>query len=430
MGESLKIVELQVENVKRIKAARIKPSPDNNMILISGANSQGKSTIIDSILYALAGGESMKDLHRPIHGDAEEGKIVLDLGDYIVTRRFRRPNKTDLVIESADGSIRAPQTLLDRIYDNQALDPSIFLNASEKEQRNMFAKAVGVDLEAWENKKSIIYNKRTDLNRTLKTTEGHLKSLLKPDKDTPEKELNSDAVLEKMEAAQKSNAKRNTDLIEINRLESTVKQMENELLRIEAQIAELKKLKIDTEKKKTTTASALNRLSSTITEEVDLTQFKEKLAEIEKTNKAVRHAQAYRSTVEQVQKLTVESNRYTAQLKKMDVDLKKQIQGAKLPVPGLSFSEDGNLLYDDLPFSQAGDAERLAVAVGIAMAQNPRLRIIRIRDGNGFDEKALDAIEAMCKEDNYQVWMEKIVKGARAGILIEDGEIKDDDTNV
>lgn len=49
----IKINELQLENVKRIKAVKLEPA-QNGLTVIGGKNGQGKTSVIDSIAWALA----------------------------------------------------------------------------------------------------------------------------------------------------------------------------------------------------------------------------------------------------------------------------------------------------------------------------------------------------------------------------------------
>ena len=54
----LKINKLEIENVKRIKAVKVEPSL-NGLTIIGGKNNQGKTSVLDSIAWAL-GGERFK----------------------------------------------------------------------------------------------------------------------------------------------------------------------------------------------------------------------------------------------------------------------------------------------------------------------------------------------------------------------------------
>ena len=48
----VKINSLEIENVKRIKAVKIKPEK-SGLTVIGGKNNQGKTSVLDSIAWAL-----------------------------------------------------------------------------------------------------------------------------------------------------------------------------------------------------------------------------------------------------------------------------------------------------------------------------------------------------------------------------------------
>lgn len=51
---SIAINKLEIENVKRIKAVKVEPSP-TGLTVIGGNNNQGKTSVLDSIAWALGG---------------------------------------------------------------------------------------------------------------------------------------------------------------------------------------------------------------------------------------------------------------------------------------------------------------------------------------------------------------------------------------
>ena len=54
MTEPVKINELLIENVKRVKAVQFEPSADG-LTIIGGRNGQGKTSVLDAIAWALGG---------------------------------------------------------------------------------------------------------------------------------------------------------------------------------------------------------------------------------------------------------------------------------------------------------------------------------------------------------------------------------------
>ena len=50
----MKINTLEIENVKRVKAVKLEPSA-NGLTIIGGKNGQGKTSVLDAIMWGLGG---------------------------------------------------------------------------------------------------------------------------------------------------------------------------------------------------------------------------------------------------------------------------------------------------------------------------------------------------------------------------------------
>ena len=70
----MKIVSLEVQNVKRVKAVTLEPSPDG-LTTIGGRNGQGKTSVLDALAYAL-GGEKLAPTNYRREGAAGESRIT------------------------------------------------------------------------------------------------------------------------------------------------------------------------------------------------------------------------------------------------------------------------------------------------------------------------------------------------------------------
>ena len=67
--ETMKINQLEVENVKRIKAVKVEPTA-NGLTIIGGNNNQGKTSVLDAIAWALGG-----DRYRPSQA-TRDGSLI------------------------------------------------------------------------------------------------------------------------------------------------------------------------------------------------------------------------------------------------------------------------------------------------------------------------------------------------------------------
>lgn len=73
MADSIKINKLEIENVKRIKAVKIEPTK-NGLTIVGGNNNQGKTSVLDSIAWALGG-----DRYKPSNASRDGSTIPPNL---------------------------------------------------------------------------------------------------------------------------------------------------------------------------------------------------------------------------------------------------------------------------------------------------------------------------------------------------------------
>src|SRR3990172_5374450 len=137
----MKIIELQSENIERLKAVRIKP--DGSLVQSTGKNGAGKTSVLDSITMALAGGDVIPE--KPIREGENKAKIVVDLGDIKVTRTWTGNDKTYLAVETKEGAkYPSPQALLDILTGKLSFDPLEFARMEPNKQVETLRQLVGI----------------------------------------------------------------------------------------------------------------------------------------------------------------------------------------------------------------------------------------------------------------------------------------------
>ncbi len=123
----MKIIGLQAERIKRIVAVDIKPN--GNLVQITGKNAQGKTSVLDSIWWALGGLANVQG--RPIKDGENNAFIKLDLGEIVVTRKFKKVGENEftstLSVETAEGTnVSSPQKVLDELLGELSFNPLEF----------------------------------------------------------------------------------------------------------------------------------------------------------------------------------------------------------------------------------------------------------------------------------------------------------------
>jgi len=430
----MKIISLQAENFKKLHAIEI--TPDGNFVQITGRNGQGKSSTLDAIWVALAGiGVAPK---QPIRKGAEAARIRLDLGEIKVTRHFKAAEDgaytTSLTVESAEGArYPSPQKLLDTLLGAMSFDPLAFSRMDAKSQFDALRKFVPeIDFEAIDRAQLGDYQKRTEINRRLKDAKASAEGIRVAD-TAPVQQIDESALVAKLKEAGDHNsdvtmrqANRQTMAAQIDTREKGCDDIRAQIIDLEEQIQAKKDLlertitAIEEARTKLKNAPPLPALIDTAAVAAELNTARannQRFAEWAADSKKRTELRAL------AKKLDAESTELTKGMEQRLKDKQAAIAAAQLPIACISFG-DGAVLLGDVPFDQASDAEKLRASVEMAMAANPKLRVIRIRDGSLLDEDGLRLIAEMADARDCQVWLERVDGSGKVGIVLENGEIK------
>ena len=386
MTKPTKIIRLEAENIKRLRAVQV--TPQGNLITVGGKNANGKTSLLDSIAMALGGAASTPD--QPIRASASTAHVVVETDDLIIERRYSVKNSPTLVVRTRDGKkLSSPQAVLDKLTARIAFDPLAFVRMDPRKQAETLRLVSGVDVSAIEEKRAKLYADRTEFNRDADRIKARLAGE-EVDLNAPDDEIDSAQLLEELSLVQECDA-----------LATRITEIETDLAR--------------TKKKLTTLHSA--RKSDTPAEEL-----KSRLAGVESTNRTIRAKRAYLTQKLSMDDLLEESRKLTASITALDREKAQALASSKMPVEGLAFDPDG-VTYQGVPFSQCSAAEQMRVSMAVALAMNPSLRVCLIRDGSLLDSDSLEIIREMAEAADAQVWLERVSEGADCQVIIEDGAI-------
>ena len=159
----MKIVKLVAENIKKIKAVEI--NPNGEIVTIAGKNGAGKTSILDSIWWAMSGTSHIQG--APIRKGQTKARIKLDLGEIIVERKFTDAGST-LTVENSEGArFPSPQKMLDALVGSLSFDPLAFSRMEPRKQLDELRRVskLDVDIDKLNTLNALDYDKRTQLNR-------------------------------------------------------------------------------------------------------------------------------------------------------------------------------------------------------------------------------------------------------------------------
>lgn len=427
--QGLKIVSLQAENVKRLVAIRI--DPKGNMVQITGRNRSGKSSTLDSIWWALAGAGNVQS--APIRQGQNKAIIKLDLGEVVVTRTFSRQEdgtaRTTVMVESAEGArFPTPQRMLDSLLGSLTFDPLAFARMKPAEQFDALKAFVpGIDFEEIAGLDRADFAKRADVNRRAKELRAQAGAIQIPE-TVPAEKVDESALTDELAAVGEHNAQ-----IELRASRRQATREAAERARAEAQdlrekAANARRLAAEydqeAERKDSTAAEKENALAMAdpLPLHKDPSEVRARLDAARRTNALVDQAARRTKLIVDADAAEAESKALTTKMETREADKREKIAAAKMPVEGLGFGEAA-ITLNGLPFDQASDAEQLRVSCAIAMSANPKLRVIRVRDGSLLDEDAMALLAKMADDHDMQVWIEAVDSSGRVGIVLEDGRV-------
>lgn len=159
---TMKINKLEIENVKRIKAVKIEPS-ENGLTVIGGRNNQGKTSVLDSIAWAL-GGERYKPSGATREGSVIPPNLHIVMSNGLVVER--KGKNSSLKVTDPNGQ-KGGQQLLNEFVNQLAIDLPAFMEASNKKKADTLLQIIGVgeQLAKLEDREQELYNSRLAIGR-------------------------------------------------------------------------------------------------------------------------------------------------------------------------------------------------------------------------------------------------------------------------
>lgn len=403
----MKINKLEIENVKRIKAVKIEPTKDG-LTIIGGKNNQGKTSVLDSIAWAL-GGERFRPSQAQREGSVipPNLKIVMDNG-LIVERKGKN---SDLKVTDPSGK-KAGQQLLNEFIEQLALDLPRFMEATGKEKAKTLLHIIGVDatIVELEKKENEIFNSRQAIGRIADQKEKYAKE--QPYfPDAPDEPVAAfDLIRQQQEILAKNG--------ENQRLRQNLHNLEQELQRTNDQLAELLRKQSDIEEK-----VRVARLSAADLHDESTAELEKNLAEIDEINRKVRANLDKDKAEEDAKNYRNQYKKYTAELEDVRKEKADLLASAELPLPGLSV-QDGELIYNGAKWDCMSGSDQLKVATAIVRKLNPKCGFVLLDKLEQMDLDTLQEFGKWLEAEGLQAIATRVSTGDECSVIISDGYVE------
>lgn len=440
------ITAIEIRDFKRIHDVKIRPESDRTIILIGGRNAQGKSSILDALTVALGGKDELPS--DPVrHGAADaEIKIEIDNGTFNVRRRIDPDGSSKLEVRDELGAIKSPQAMLDKLIAGRFLDPLEFLQLKATEQRARLLKLVDRDgaIAKLDERRDRVFARRTEVARDHRKAAGELERMHPVDPAEPIDVAELSATSRKMSEAllEVKNRQSKRDYAERAKVAAQKRTAEaaealDRAIAMHKEAAAAESDAIDVFMAARAAVDEVTIVAGEVSGPANTPHLLElvraRQAEIEAEIKraadhnrtiATLHAGEKRrlDVQAEVAKLVGDVDAFSTEIERIDNDKATFLAAAALPVPGLGITADAVTL-NGVPLAQASDAEKLRVALALAIASNPELRDVWIKDGARLDDQSLELVAEVAGAAEIRVWLERVGTRDAGAIIIHDGRI-------
>lgn len=402
-----------------------------NLIVIGGGNGQGKTSVLRAIHTCIVGKRAVEGKTSPVRDGEQEGSVFLDLGDLEIMRRFNAKDQYEVVLKR-NGRVETSkvQDRLDALCSKMTFDPSFLWDSKvdEKQRARMFLEAAGVDFSDLESKRAELYAQRTEIGRERDRLKGALDKY-PLDFDAPDAPVDVMALGDTLREQMESNAGR-------SKAQDAILMRQERYERYKIELAEVRReIKIlqDREKHILEEGKAFGAKTAELTTLLEAMPEYDTAALRAQYGAAGIHNEAYRAGLQRAEfgkaLSDAEASRenLTIAIEHIDAEKQARLHAAKLPLEGLSATEEG-IWLDGHPISRASGRDRLTVALSIAFANcDPDFPLVCCDGGEQFDPEWLPHIEAMAEEAGVVVILTRVAKDAQCTVIMQDGQIYTDD---
>ena len=403
---SIKINKLEIENVKRIKAVKVEPKA-NGLTVIGGNNNQGKTSVLDSIAWAL-GGERYKPSQAIREGSVIPPTLHIVMNNGLVVER--KGKNSALKVTNPNGQ-KAGQQLLNEFVEQLALDLPKFMEASGAEKAKILLQIIGVgsQLTELEQKEKELYQERLYIGRTADQKEKFAKE--QPYyTDVPKDLVSASELISQQQEILARNGENQRKREQLHQLEQKYQRINEQMTTL---LAEQKQVESDLDIAR---KSALD-LHDESTEELE-----RNIANVEEINRKVRANLDKEKAEDDAKTYRDQYNSLTQDIEEVRDKKAELLNAAELPLPELSVKE-GELIYKGQKWDNMSGSDRLKVSTAIVRKLNPNCGFVLLDKLEQMDMKSLQEFGEWLEAEGLQAIATRVSTGDECSIIIEDGYV-------
>lgn len=433
----MKVLSFQARNVLGLKYIDINLE-GHNLYLIGGANGQGKSSAIRSLLMILCGKSGMDDWPSPVlhKGGEEEGgfievKLSGDEGlheEHFFTARMdftmKRGVPVDgelVILDSTGNPAPSARSMMRSLYKLRGFDPLEFTRMKPKEQRAILCRVLGINLDEMAVRRAALFSERAVVNKQGVTKKA-LAETMAFFPEAPYDPVPIADLVARRDSAKENNKAFTEATKQVVKLNGEANELSQDIASLLAQVESKRAQLVKTTATIEQSQLALGKMSV-----IDIAPIEQEVFEADAVSAKVAANNKRKSAMEELNDLRKQSADLSQGMANIDEEQKFMLANAKWPVPGMSVDADGVLL-NDLPLSQVSQHERTVVSAKIGILMNPKLRLMVSERGSELDTNTRVALDEILKENDFQMIVEVVTndesEDERCQIVIENGREK------
>lgn len=454
-NKNLHIAGFKVHNFQKISELESNNLTSTDAITIAGNNAQGKSSIENAIMFALAGiatknGSTKSTISKDVeiikHGESEAIVKVICSNGLVISRKIKKDSKTatELTLKMLEDGVERDLTFaemnnqnekayLDSLLSDVGVDASIISNTDNADEflSNKLMLALGL------NEKCKVIDGEIDYYEAKRSEAS--KKKVEAQKRKSGISIKQEALGEKIDV--QALIIREKQIDRVIQIQQETSEYFRQIEVLNEQIDQIReKQKILNNEAKNLEVSA-NIVSKT---DVAVLNIKEEiatqLANAQSHNETIHQEEMNRKLVKQYQeeedKADVEETeaktfKIDAQNKRkqMSIDACSQIQGLSYELE--NENESGKradtyvFRYNGQRFQSLSTAESIKLMFALVNFTNPTLKVLFCKNANMLDKKNLDLLIFEARQNEFQLWLELVAEREdcdKFTIYVENGE--------
>lgn len=400
------INSFEFENVKRIKAVKLEPSP-TGLTVIGGRNNQGKTSVIDALAWAV-GGDKYKPSQAQREGSVIPPSLRVQLSNGLIVER--KGKNSALKVIDPEGN-KGGQQLLNSFLEPLALDLPKFMSSSNKDKADTLLRIIGVGdkLHELERKEAELYNKRHTIGQIADQKAKYVKEMPQYT-DVPDEIISASDLIRQQQEILARNG-------ENQRKRQLREQYDRELAQAQIAYDEAKKrLRLAEDNALTARKTAENLIDESTAE------LEKNISDIETVNAKVRANLDREKAEEEAKGYNNQYQALTEEINNVRKDKYDLLSNADLPLEGLSVS-DGELTYKGQKWDNMSGSEQLKVSTAIVRKLNPECGFVLLDKLEQMDIETLNEFGKWLEAEGLQAIATRVSSGSECSVIIEDGYV-------